>query len=342
MKRNGSILIFVLLSFMLITVGGLTAVYMASEQIEIGNSSIKKIQSQYLAESKINKVFYDERYYEEQLLPTLMDHSRQVNAVYTLDHSDVFLKDENYVVSGKIHNLDGKRHLELSTTSVFEGIKTNVKAYGSVFTDIFNDNNPALTYNTIREDHIDKLDVFIDEASFIDLSTLPSRVEGIELNNYESIKIENKVDGNTSNYNILTRTIVSNDEGGEIIEESIYKTLRYDQITFIMAKNPPLGKKASFHINDNVYFRGILYVEGDLVISSYFHFLGVIIVNGNILIDENLVSKPRIDGALLYNGNLDLENWDLKYQIDNINLYGIYLPNIIEPKLEIYRFMEGN
>lgn len=342
MKRDGSILIFVLLSFTLITAAGLAAIYMSSEQIEIGNNSIKKIQSQYLAESKINKVVYDERYYKQQLLPTIMDHSGEVNATYTLDESDIFLDDDNNIVKGKVYNLDGKRQLELSTTSVYEGINTSMKAYGTVFNDIFNEKNPALSYNTIKEEHLDRLNIFIDGVSDVDLTALPSRIEGIELSGYETVRIENVKPNDVANYNIITRTIIFDHEDEEVIEETIYKTLNNSRINFILVRNQSPNNKARFHIDDNVYFRGILYVEGDLVISSYFHFLGVIIVKGNIIIDGNLQIKPRIDGALLYNGDLDLSNWDLRHLINNITLYGIYLPNIIEPKLEIYRFTEGN
>lgn len=333
MKRNGSILIFVLLTFMLISTGGLYAIYMASEQIEIADNSIAKLQSQYLAESKINRLLYDKEYFEDQIIPSIMRHNESnYQPRYTLNHSDIFL-DDNNSISGEFYDHQDKRYLKLSTISKFQGTETRIEAYGPIFNEIFYDNNPALSYNTINQEHIDKFTYFMDGISDgINIDSLPGNIEGMVLHDYKSIVMENKNENSNTNYNIITKSFESE-------EENIYETIRYDDRVFMIVKSTSPDHKAKLHIKDDIYFRGILYVEGDLVITSCFRFLGVIIVNGDIIIDKELITKPRVEGALLYNGNLDIKDWDLRYQRVYINRFGIYLPNFIEPKLEVYKFL---
>lgn len=333
MNRNGSIMIFVLLTFMLIATGGLLAIYMSSEQIDIANNSITKIQSQYLAESKINKVFYDEKYYQDQLLPSIMNHRENEYPNYTLETSDIFLPDNNSV-NGRYYNLNGKRYLELSTQSDFQGTKSKIKAYGTVFNDLFYDNNPALSYNNINEEHLDRFTIFMNEISNeINLETLPTNMKGMNFYDYQNVIMKN--DG-VSNYNIFTKYFYDDEV------EVKYKRLNNTDRIFMVVKNPPSRQRAKLYIDDYVVFRGILYVEGDLIINSDFWFIGILIVNGNIIIKENLATKPRIEGVLLYDKYLDLKDWNLKYVIDYVNRFGIYLPNFIEPKLQVYKFMEGS
>lgn len=306
---------------------------MARDQIEIANNSIDKIQNQYLAESKINKIFYDDRYYQEQILPSIMNHNDKVNRnhTYTLEQSDIFFDDNNRV-NGRFYDLDGKRYIELSTISEYQGITTPMKAYGTVFNDIFNEKNPALSYNTINVEHLDKFNLFMNgiRMDSIDIDTLPDSITAMELYNYEQIRVEN---GRNQNYRIITKYFT-------LEEEDI--SINNNQQVFMIVGNPQSNINPEVQIKDDVFFRGILYIEGDLVIKSPFWFLGIIIVKGDIIIDEDLVKKPRIDGAILYNGELNLNNWDLRHHITYLNLFGIYLPNFIEPKLQVYQYMEGN
>lgn len=342
MKNEGSILIFVLLTFTFIITGGLLAVFMASEQIEIANNSITKIQSQYLAESKINKIFYDERYYQEQILPSILKHETVKNSKYTLDKSDIFFDDENWV-NGEFYDFEGRRYIELSTTSEFQGSRTHMKAYGTIFNDIFNDKNPALSYNTIIEEDLDIFNLFMNDISYdkINLDNLPNNLTGMGFYDYDRVRMKKTSNIVNSNYQVfaLPNVLSNKDEGA--VEEVSYGPLKYDSPVFIAVGNSNLNKKTDLLIDDDVYFRGILYVEGNLVIESYFRFLGIIIVKGNIIIDNNLSPKPRIDGVVLYDGDLDLNEWNLRHHIAYLNRYGIYLPNVIEPKLEVYKFMEG-
>lgn len=333
MKNNGSILIFVLLTFTFITMGALLAVFMASEQIEIANNSMIKIQSQYLAEAKINKVFYDERYYQEQVLPSIMNHTASIPPKYTLDSSDIFFEDDNWV-NGRFYDFEGKRYIELSTISEFQGSRTRMKAYGTVFNEIFYDNNPALSYSTINGEHLDKFNCFMDEISYdkINLDNMPSNLTAMEVYNYERVRMEKTA---VNRYRIITKEFME--------EEEVLLTTRAntDRIFMIVA-NPQSEERAKLYIDQDVYFRGVLYVEGDLVINSDFRFLGLVIVKGDIIFNKDLESKPRIEGIILYDGELDLNDWDLKYDRSNINVFGISLPNFIEAKLEVYKFMEGN
>lgn len=332
MKNDGSILIFVLLTFSFITIGGLLAVFMASEQIEIASNSITKIQSQYLAESKINKIFYDDRYYQEQILPSIIKHETVKNTKYHLDKSDIFFDDENWV-NGEFYDFEGKRYIELSTMSEFEGTRTRMKAYGTIFNDIFYDKNPALSYNTINEEDLDKFNLFMDEISYnkIDFDNLPSNLTGIQLYDYERVRMEKS---STNSYRIISKEFMSEDK-------KLLTTRSNTDRVFMIVNNSQSNQRAKLYIDEDVYFRGILYVEGDLIINSNFRFLGVVIVKGNIIFNKVLESKPRIEGIILYDGDLDLNDWNLKYDRTNINVFGISLPNFIEPKLEVYKFMEG-
>lgn len=331
MKRNGSIMIFVLITFMLISTTALLIVFMAKEQIEISNNSITNIQSQYFAESKINRGFYDNKYFDEYIYPRIINHDININYSFNIEKADLLL-DSNRIVNFKFYNLDGKRNIELSAKSDYKGKIVKMKAYGPIYNDIFYDNNPALSYNTINKEDIEKFQDFMDEISdMIDIETFPkgNNKKPLKLTNVDYVKMEEQT---SQNYSIVTKFYSD--------EEYRKENFKYDDEIFMVIQNPYYNPRPTLYIDDYVYFRGIVYIEGDLVISSNFRCLGFIIVNGDIIIDKELDTKPLIEGILAYKGELDLNDWDLKHHVTYISRYGIYLPNFIEAKLQVYRIME--
>lgn len=331
MRREGSIMIFVLLTFMLITSGSLLGLYMASEQIEIASNSHHRIQSQYSAESKLNKILHEEKYFEGQLIPSILKYDgSNKNPRYSLEASDLLFDDSN-LIKGEFYDYKNNIYLKLTSTGEYKGIKSEAVALGPVFNEIFYDGNPALSYNTIRKEHLDGLHLFMDKISEeITLEDLPSNIMGMELKDYHSVKMQVKSTFSKT-YNIITITNMYE-------EDLLYEDLKYDDPVFMVVRNSSHAEKALLKIDDKVYFRGILYVEGDLIIRSPFRFLGIIIVKGDIIMDIDSNDKPDITGIVLHDGNLDLNEWKFNHNETTIHRYGIYLPNYIEPKLDTYKY----
>ena len=332
MKRNGSIMIFVLLTFVFITTLGLFALYIAGEQIQIANNSIIKIQRQYLAESKINKIFYDENYYKEQIIPSIMSNTIIGQTFeYKLDKSDMFLEDHGNVY-GRFYNHEGKRYIELATTSTYNGAESVLKAYGPVFNQIFYDSNPALSYSTIDPEYSEKFHLFMENLSEIKIEDYDN-IRIMEFNDYEYIKIKRR---NSTYYDIYGK-----EENGdeERIEEGINHYLSNSESIFMIVRNDS-SNVATLKFEGEVYPRGLIYVEGTLVVSGNLSLNGILIVNGEdsrIIIDENINKDPIIYGALVYDGDLNRKEWNLIYDIHYINRFGVYIPNFIEPSLSVYK-----
>src|SRR5699024_6150043 len=124
--------------------------------------------------------------------------------------------------------------------------KTDMKAYGTVFNDIFYDNNPALSPNTINKKHLDKFSMFMEEINDkIDINTFHDGKIGMTFCDYESIWMKNN---GVNRYNIIAKPYESD-------KENISETLNNKDEVFMIVKNPTPGKRAKFHIDDEVYFR---------------------------------------------------------------------------------------
>lgn len=333
MKRQGSILIFVMFTFVFIISIGLYGLYMANEQLQIANNSMAKIQSQYLAESKINRIFYDDYYYENQILPSIMENTVKDDLIFKLDKSDMLI-DDNTNINGKFYNHEGRRYIELSTTSDYRGVKSNVKAYGTIFNEIFydTDNNGVLAYNTVKDKHLDKFDIFINDLDSIITDYKDKEdIRYIEINNYESVKIKRF----SRKYELLGK-----EESGQyvVIDEIKYDGFRSENV-FLIVKNDRTDS-VRLETEGDINLRGIIYLEGDLVLADAFNLNGIFILRGgdskNLIVEEINI-KSSIYGALIFDGNFTNESLEINHNIGTINRFGVYLPNFIEPSLSVFK-----
>ena len=94
------------------------------------------------------------------------------------------------------------------------------------------------------------------------------------------------------------------------------------------------------NLDEKIDISGIIYVEGNIIISSNFNFNGIIIVNnGEIIVESN--KKPRIRGMVimdnLLNYNLFTEKVDIVYDRYSIYKYGTYLPGFIDLKINVIK-----
>lgn len=330
MKREGSILIFVMFTFVFIISIGLYGLYMASDQLQIFDNSMAKIQSQYLAESKINKIFYDNYYYEKLILPSIMENTINKEHIFKLDKSDL-LMDDNTNVSGNFYNHEGARYIELSTESIYRGVRTKLKAYGPIFNELFYEDHSSgvLAYNTVSEKHINKLNTFLNDLDGIKYDG--KDIKYIEINDYENIKIKR----GPGKYELLGKDQFDQDI---VINEIKYDLLRSENV-FLIIKNDRFNR-VSLETEGDINLRGIIYLEGELVISDSFNLNGILIIRGDdsqISINENLSKMPSINGALIFDGNFTYEFMEVSHYISNINRFGLYLPNFIDPSLSVFK-----
>lgn len=328
MKRKGSITFLALIIMLVILLSSTFLIYLAKLQNLITVSSINKIQSYYLAESKINKVFYDDKYYMNYIYPYIkerLSYSEILPKEFYLDMDDMDENDnKNMIKYSFIKNpTNSRKELEIKVDSIYNGIETSMKAYGPVVNDIFDLELPFINTNTYPE----LIGLIDDIKQYISLSSLPSnsKIQGINTYDYDKIILKYR---NSSKIKYIT---YRNDQC--IIDQDIEKTI------FLIVKNH-LNKTITLQIGDNegtIELKGIIYVEGDLYINSDIKFDGILIVTGNIYTETNIGDKSQIRGIILSDGNVEFNNIKIIYNRDWVYTYGVYLPEFIKPRLEVYK-----
>lgn len=321
--KKGSITVFALLIMSIIMISATYLIYITKLQSLITVSSANKIQSYYLAESKINKVFYEDKYYLNSIYPVIkgkLQNSVIASYKVILDPIDLE-KDDNestVKVSFTKYNSKSKRNIVLETKSIYKGIETSIKAYGPLVDDIYESDMPILDKNNCPR--IDDIIDYIGNNISVDESSTGPDYKVVQTFDNDRIVITNeKVK--------LFRNDIEID-GGKLKAKNIF-----------IVKNK-LNKPITFQIGDNdnegkMKFEALLYIDGDLYINSNMDFKGIIIVNGNIYINPHIHNDSGISGIILTNGTID-DNSFVSYERAYIYRYGVYIPRFIQPRLETY------
>lgn len=331
MKRNGFISIIVIFIMIVIMISTIYLNYLTTLQSMMELSSRDKIQSYYNAENKINKVFYDSKYYDNKLKPAIIDHLKYPTsptyqkAIINIDNSDKDCNDSINTVNARFYDTGTREYFELTTESKYNGITNQIKATGPIVKDIFEIGGlPLLSYdldfNTCKD-----ISSFYDEIEDnLNLDSIPTNIKGLNTFDYNKIVVKT----NNSTLNNLTKirneTQVTESFGKEVF--FIIKNKIYTPIELVI-EDGNNGRVQDLY--------GIIYLEGDLVISSNFNFCGILILKGGDII-VNTTTKPKFTGIIITDGNTDfIEDIELKHNRWYIYKYGIYLPGFLDPRIEI-------
>lgn len=336
---KGFITIIALLTMAIILISALFLIYTSNMEYLIVISSQNNIQAYYLGESKIHMVLGKEEYYYGQLVPRIETYLKygRLGKFYdrriVLDNKDLFEGDNNGVVKVSFTEENNRRILELETYSTYSGITKNVLAKTTMINDFFEMGIPVVSIEYVLQDKIREFEnymLYLQEE--IEIPEQSNGLIGIETMDYDNIKFIKNLD------NRIDIEFFRND-----IEEPIKRVSLVDNEIFLLARNNYVYPTLSIESEkdaDKLTLKGILYIEGDLIIHGDFEFYGILILNnGQLLMEPS--SQVKIEGVLLLNsycGNfLDSKNIQINYNLDEIREYGVYIPKFIDPKIQVIK-----
>lgn len=334
-KRKGFIsiiaLIVVTVSFILV----FDMIYINRQQGQMMNSRANNIQSYYLSEGKILMSLYEDKYYNHQLYPDLLDVFRKHNFAskskqVIIDKSD--LEDEDSISDVKLNfqDVENRKELVIKAQSDYKGFKSSVKSRATLVNELFELKESILAMDIIEEKYkydLENLLFNIEENIKIRDIDKSELLYTSEISNFNKITLK-KMDKFTY------KVICTRDAMGYPYVESFDK-----REVFIVIRNSG-DNKLTFLIDTSEIsssLSGIIYVEGDLEISGEFTFNGIIIVKeGKIRINSEV--KPKVNGMMiLYDDeNIAIVNDEINLQYYNFTVYkyGSFIPGFLDINLK--------
>lgn len=343
-KRRGFVSIISLIVMAVLFLIILYLLYTTELGYQILSATISKNQSYYQSEGKIYMSVYDEKYYKNQLYPSILKELRKESPKIK-DHKLVIdindLEPGDNLENVKISFIDEEKRvkLKLLAESNFNNTNTSVTSIISLVNEIFEINKSILTLDLIEEKYkkdFEELFKLICKDINVNTCNESNNITGIQYLNYNKVILEKKAN---KNYEILALR--------ESMENPSIQGIHKDEI-FIVVKpfndNPVnlfIGyPEANNNSNGKIDLSGIIFVEGDLIISQDFDFKGIIIVKGGtILVDPNINSK--IQGLIIIENINDLDEFiketGIIHSRHTIYKYGTYIPGFLDVKIDLIK-----
>lgn len=303
------------------------------------NSTVNNIQSYYLAEGKIYMILNEDKYYFNQLYPILTEYFRAIP--FSKPPKDILIDEEDLELGDKMNRVkviivdkDNKKELRLIAKSDSNGLKATVTAYIKLFNEIFEKEVSILDTSLIEAECKEELkDLLLNISENINIKDCnkSKNIYGIESIDFNNIILDRGSSGFT----------ISAYRDAMVIP---YVERFNEKEIFIIARS--FGEYlTNFFIGDTdtikeaIKLSGIIYVEGNIIISKDFQFNGIIIVkDGDIRIADDI--KVDIKGIIILD-NIDNNDFlkcpDILYSRHSVYKYGTYLPGFIETKIDLIK-----
>ncbi len=294
-------------------------------ETKILHASRENIQSFYNGEGKLLRCLYEKEYTNGELEEHMLTFFRNkgINEDDSIKIESQLLEEGDGEDIVKVFYMDynDRKQMAIRLNSMQNFVKTNSMASSYIVNPLFERRNPLLDSTVLREDELESFHVLRDEIrKSISLDTLynNSSVQGFESHNYSHIEL------NSSKLLFSRETML--EPGEEIINKRLVLILlrRYNkELTDLRIVDNLPGKEKSLS--------GVIYLEGNLNVSTDFIFNGIMIIDGGTLNIEP-GANFRIDGLLINLGDEDLniEDLVLNYSRSVIYQYGTYIPGFID------------
>ncbi len=307
--------------------------YISTLESKIVIASRDKIQAQYLADTKINRFLYDEYYYSTHLLPKIEEYLKNPlknnnPPAITLEEKDINPLDKKNAIDLDFITRDNQSFAVISTEAEYKGMNVFVQKSVPFVNSFFEKGSLPLISYDLDFDTCVKLDEFFEDIKDLDLDDLPSDFK--KLRTFHDYKIE--IQAITSSRRKMSIYSTNNTHTEEFVKET------YPKVAFDIRNK--LNRPISLEMleNTNTYtlaLKGLMIVEGDLLVKGRFEFNGILILKGKdskIIIESNENDyKPVFRGIIITEGTTDfLDKIDLIYDKYAIGQYGIYLPGFID------------
>lgn len=296
-------------------------------------STKNNVQAFYNAEGKI-LLCLNEKYLQEQLIENTLymiketdNNQESPSTSIRFDSSDLEKGDMESDIEASLIDSENRKNVVLTSTANINGTRAKVVGIAKAVNNLFEMETPILDSENLTCEYMEKLEKLrlkIEGEITLKLDE-SDKIYGFENENYEKIILNDD------------KLICSRDSMVDPYIESVGKNSIYI-----------IGKKYNEeHIEFNIEKRvskdrkplaGIIYVEGNVNISTNFNFNGIMIVNGGDLrVDSE--SKLVINGMLIYLNEkpLNMDNIEINYDRDIIYRYGIYLPGFIDINIDLIK-----
>ena len=335
-KRDGfiSVIALIIMSILLLMV--LYLGYTSQLEYLILNSSTSKTKGYYQSEGKLYLSLYDEIYYNNQLYLNIIDYFRNDGTssrpkAVIIDDSDLEYGDSENIVELKYFEKGKRKMMDMTAESINDGIASKLTSSSTLVHEIFESGYSILSHETVDEKHREELGEIllqINEEINVDNCYRPESLFGVDLNQYNNIVFKKSGKNNyelSCERDTMDKPYVVGYSGEEAI---------------IIARKPE-NMELDFYIGEPdistgaIDLSGILYVNGNIIISEKIHIRGILIVeNGEIIMKTN--ERAKISGLLIMNNmeNYDdfIEKTDIIQEKRFTYRYGTYLPGFLDPK----------
>lgn len=323
--RKGSITVFALIAMLVVFMICLYLSHIAVMQSHLQNNLRDKLQNNYDLETSLNVLINDLNGEESEIYKSIIKYCnaplRDYKDTINLNISD---KRVSTVANIEYKLADNKTIMDVVIKSPIKNYSAFLNAQIEFVNEIFTFNNLSFLNNSTFTSRSDLEQEFYDFWASLsnnyEIPPLKSGMKSISLYHSEEITLK-RIKSNEyhvyrkeadENYHLL------NNEAFIYIENKA----NYDKVKLIIDSD-----------NNNDYFKGIIYVEGDVYIVDNFKFNGIIILNGGKIYIEDGKSAI-ITGKLIASDNFVIpEALELKYSPEIMNKYGIYLPCYIKGEL---------
>lgn len=305
-------------------------------QYLILSSTSNNTQSYYLAEAKILMTVSEGKYYNDQLHPGLLEYFRlypysRGPGNIIIDDEDLELGDNEKNIRVNILDKNNRKYLNITAESNYKGLKSKMTSSIAIVNEVFETEKPILDINSIDAKYRDKLARLIRQISNeinINSSNGSQNIYGAEFSNFNDIVLYQRDDGSfeINSY----RQTMSEPFVERFLNKEVFISVKdFEGGTNFFIGNPEKSNK-------KIKLAGVIYVEGNIIISSNFEFNGIIIAkDGQIIINENI--DTNIIGMLItdnISNNDFIEKANITYYKHFIYKYGTYLPGFIEPIID--------
>lgn len=338
MNKKGFISIFVLFTYLLVIMISLYTLHLATLQMSMAAGSQKKIQSMYLSEDKINKVFYNKDYYMEYIEPILLKDFR-TSSVLSLAERTLTIEGLEEGDSDKVvinfEEKFGRKYFTLETSSTYKKIKTNAAANGTLVNNLFEMGQAILSTSTLEGENLDNFISIMEDTS--------EMIKAVDKFNPTMVAV-NIEDGGDFQINNIADSIKDYKEFISIDSSGMSKItdFRESKALFIIRNKDKIPTSITFQPLENsvkvIKMKALIYIEGDIIINGDLDFSGIIIVNnGSIIV--NTINKPTIKGMVFLSdgSEIDLDNINIQYNKEMVYLMGSYIPSFLDPKIEVIK-----
>lgn len=313
--------------------------YMGNLQLSLSKSSTKSIKSNYYTEDMVNRIIYDENKFNEYFVNTILTESRGYfyDDSITQVQKDI-VKNENFS-SCKIKIDKETKKMNLTLNHIYNDIKTIFEININLVNEIFDMGNPIINLASMEGNERESCEEyfnFMEEEIFRCEPRLDIELSGVSI----------------YRYNILDNAKILIDDNRKVLydlENNIEKNILNFTNQILLLNIKSLGENNNIYTSlelgeeknlEKIKLKGVLYIEGDLIINQDLDFEGVIVINnGNLFVENDI--NVKIMGIILYRGeeDLDLESIDVIYDKNLIYTYGSYLPGYINPRVELIKIL---